>query len=163
MSDPILLIKLVALLLAANGTPILVARVLKERLAMPLDGGLKLRDGRPLFGTAKTIRGIAASIVCTSLMAVVLRLEWETGAIFAAASMAGDLTSSFLKRRLGFKVHAQVFGLDQIPEALFPLLALQSRLSLGVGDIVTIVAAFVIYELAFWYLFRRVWLRQTHR
>ena len=42
--------------------------------------------------------------------------------ILAAASMAGDLLASFLKRRFGLKVHAQAIGLDQIPEALLPLL-----------------------------------------
>ncbi len=49
--------------------------------------------------------------------------------------MLGDLSSSFVKRRLRLKLHAQVFGLDQIPEALLPLLLVQDHLGLSWLDI----------------------------
>lgn len=159
MSDPILLLKLLLLLFFANGTPVFVARIMKERLATPLDGGLRLRDRQPLFGNSKTIRGIVSSVLATSAAGAILGLGWGAGAAFAAAAMAGDLTSSFLKRRLGFKVHAQVFGLDQIPEALFPLLVLKSRLDLNLVDVAAIVAVFLLYELLFSRLLYRLHLR----
>ena len=160
LTDPILLLKLLVLLGFANGTPIFATKLLKDRLAAPLDCGLTLADGHPLFGAAKTIRGIVVSILCTAVAATVLGLDWTTGATLAAASMVGDLTSSFLKRRLGFEVHAQVFGLDQLPEALFPLLFLQSRLHLSAMDIAVGVAAFILYELAFSYLLFRLHIRE---
>jgi CDP-diglyceride synthetase len=159
MTDPILLLLLLFLLGAANGTPILATKLFKDRLASPLDLGLKLPDGRPLFGSSKSIRGVAVSICCTTLIAWALDLEWEVGAILAAAAMSGDLASSFMKRRLGFKVHAQVPGVDQIPEALLPLLVLRSRLNLSGMDIALVVAAFILFEVVFSYLLFKLGIR----
>jgi len=42
----------------------------------------------------------------------------------AVLAMAGDLCSSFIKRRLGIKSSDKATGLDQIPESAFPLLYL---------------------------------------
>ncbi len=42
--------------------------------------------------------------------------------------MAGDLLSSFLKRRLALAPSSRATGIDQIPESLFPLLACRSAL-----------------------------------
>jgi CDP-archaeol synthase len=53
----------------------------------------------------------------------------------AATAMAGDLLSSFVKRRFGLAPSSKATGLDQIPEALFPLLACRSALSLTALDI----------------------------
>jgi CDP-2,3-bis-(O-geranylgeranyl)-sn-glycerol synthase len=55
--------------------------------------------------------------------------------------------SSFLKRRRGLELHAQAFGLDQIPEALIPLLLLRTTLGLSTMDIAVTVVAFIILEL----------------
>lgn len=149
MSDHVLLIaQLLVLLGVANGTPILATRLLGKRFSASLDGGLKFPDGRPLFGPAKTVRGLVLSLVCTALFAALLGFEWITGAALAAASMLGDLLSSFVKRRLGRRTHSQAFGLDQVPESLLPLLLLKEHLGLGGGDIVLIVTAFIVLELA---------------
>ena len=61
--------------------------------------------------------------------------------------MAGDLCSSFLKRRMNMAPHSMALGLDQIPESLFPLLACQSLLGLTVLDIAAGVASFLVGEL----------------
>ena len=58
--------------------------------------------------------------------------------------MFGDLASSFVKRRMGLDVHAQAFGLDQVPEALLPLLVLKSSLKLNWGDVFLVVLAFML-------------------
>lgn len=58
--------------------------------------------------------------------------------------MAGDLFSSFLKRRAGIPPHGQAFLLDQVPESLFPLLVLAPTLGLTAPDIAVTVAAFVV-------------------
>jgi CDP-2,3-bis-(O-geranylgeranyl)-sn-glycerol synthase len=68
------------------------------------------------------------------------------GFCVALAAMAGDLISSFIKRRLGKDAHAQAFGLDQIPEALLPLLLLQPVLGLSAVDVMAVLAAFVAGE-----------------
>ena len=61
--------------------------------------------------------------------------------------MAGDLLSSFLKRRLGLAPSSRATGLDQIPESLFPLLACEQLLSLTAFDIAD-TAIFLIGEVA---------------
>ena len=41
------------LLSVANGTPVILARILGNNLAQPLDGGCKFFDGQPLFRLIK--------------------------------------------------------------------------------------------------------------
>ena len=100
----------------------------------------------PLFGTSKTVRGVILSVVATAGSAVLLHLDWSTGAIIAGTSMLGDLFSSFVKRRLHLPLHAQAFGLDQIPEAMLPLLAVKAQLDLTSVDIAVLVIAFIVLE-----------------
>jgi predicted CDP-diglyceride synthetase/phosphatidate cytidylyltransferase len=73
-------------------------------------------------------------------------LDWNAGLVVAIVAMAGDLFSSFLKRRMNLRPSSRAIGLDQIPESLFPALACQSMLELTVLDIVTIVAIFFVGE-----------------
>jgi CDP-2,3-bis-(O-geranylgeranyl)-sn-glycerol synthase len=61
--------------------------------------------------------------------------------------MAGDLFSSFLKRRMNLPVGSRAIGLDQLPESLFPLLACRSALPLTALDIVAAVVIFFVGEL----------------
>ena len=137
-----LLLGILLLLGVANGSPVLAATLLKERFNLPLDGGRKLPDGQPLFGSSKTIRGLLVSICSTTIVALVLGFEWSLGVGVAAGAMAGDLFSSFVKRRFRTAPHTQVFGLDQIPEALLPLLLFQDRLGLSWWDITVLLTAF---------------------
>jgi CDP-diglyceride synthetase len=144
MTDPLLMLRLLLLLGVANGMPVLARRVLKDGFAAPLDGGLKFVDGRALFGASKTIRGILVSIAFTAIAGLCLGFDLGVAAALAALSMLGDLLSSFTKRRLGLEPHAQAFGLDQIPEALLPLLVLKSSLELDWSDVAFVVLAFVV-------------------
>ncbi|HKJ22762.1 MAG TPA: CDP-archaeol synthase, partial [Gammaproteobacteria bacterium] len=57
--------QLIFLLLVANGAPVLARQVRGARPARPLDGGLRLADGRPLLGRSKTLRGVGAALICT--------------------------------------------------------------------------------------------------
>ncbi len=61
--------------------------------------------------------------------------------------MAGDLFSSFCKRRLGLAPSSPAVGLDQVPESLFPLFACASPLSLTFADVAAGVAIFFVGEL----------------
>jgi CDP-diglyceride synthetase len=141
------ILQLLALLTVANGTPIVAKKIFGPRFARPLDGGIIFFDGRPLFGHSKTIRGITASILVTTAGAPFIGLDLTKGAIVASAAMAGDLFSSFVKRRLNFAPSSQALGLDQIPESLFPMLACREALSLTIPDIALGVGVFFIGEL----------------
>ncbi|HWM48361.1 MAG TPA: CDP-archaeol synthase [Xanthobacteraceae bacterium] len=144
---PDLIVTLLILLTAANGSPVIAKRVLGERFAWPIDGGLALRDGRPLFGTSKTWRGLAAAVLATTVVAPLVGLTWQAGFAIGAAAMAGDLLSSFLKRRLGLKSSSQALGLDQVPESLLPQLVVARTLGLTIPDMLGVTLLFFAGEL----------------
>ena len=152
--------QLVFLLLVANGTPVLVKRVLGQRFSFPLDGGVKIYDGQRLFGPSKTVRGVLVSILVTSAFAPIIGLDLAIGAIVGTASMAGDVFSSFLKRRLRFPPSSKVTGLDQIPESLFPLLSCRWMLTLTIADVAAGVALFFVGEIILSKLLYRVGIRR---
>jgi hypothetical protein len=142
-----LLLGLLLLLGVANGSPVVAAKLLKQRFDVPLDGGRKLPDGKPVFGFSKTIRGLVVSMCFTVIVALLLGFEWSVGVAVSAGAMAGDLCSSFVKRRLRLEPHTQSFGLDQLPEALLPLLLLQDRLGLSWWDITVLLVAFLALQI----------------
>ena len=154
-----LILKLLALLTLANGTPLIAKNILRHHFSYPLDGGLRFVDGRLLFGPSKTIRGIVLSILVTSAGAPLIGLPWILGALVAAVAMAGDLFSSFLKRRIRLQSADRATGLDQVPESLFPLLACRNWLSLTAVDIAVTVALFFIGEILVSRLLHKLHLR----
>jgi CDP-2,3-bis-(O-geranylgeranyl)-sn-glycerol synthase len=156
---PLLDFQLLALLALANAAPLIGKRILGNRLAYPLDGGSTFRDGRPLFGASKTIRGILLAILATAAAAPLIGLPAATGVLVGASAMAGDLLSSFVKRRLALPSSSKATGLDQVPESLLPLLACAGLLPLSIADIALIVAVFFIGEIVFSRLFYRLGLR----
>ena len=141
------ILKLLVLLALANGAPIAAKKIFGSRFSFSLDAGRKFLDGRPFFGPSKTIRGILASIFVTTASAPLIGLDLTTGATAASAAMAGDLFSSFVKRRLNFPPSSRALGLDQVPESLLPMLACRNVLSLTAADIALGVAIFFIGEL----------------
>ncbi len=154
-----LIAKLIILVATANGAPVLAKRVLGARFGAPLDGGAILRDGRPLFGPTKTIRGVVISLLTTPLAAALMGLQWKVGVLVAAGAIAGDLFSSFVKRRLGLASSAMAVGLDQIPESLLPLLASRMLLPVGLADILVGVAIFFVGEIVMSRILFRLHLR----
>ena len=148
-----LILKLLVLLTLANGTPVIVRNAFAERFAWPLDGGLELFDGQPLFGSSKTVRGVVLSVLVTGAGGALMGLGWKAGLVIGTLSMAGDLFSSFLKRRMKLPPSSRALGLDQVPESLFPLLACQAMLELTVTEIVTVVAIFFAGDVVFSPLF----------
>lgn len=140
-------LELLFLLVTANGAPILLAKVLGRRYANPVDGGVRCRDGRPLLGPSKTWRGIAAAVVVTGPAALWVGLPWTLGMWFGALAMLGDLFSSWAKRRAGIPSSGMALGLDQVPEALFPLLGVRGELGLEPAYMAWLVLLFLILEL----------------
>jgi CDP-2,3-bis-(O-geranylgeranyl)-sn-glycerol synthase len=142
--QPLLLLELLILLAVANGTPVIAKKILGDRLARPLDGGTLFYDGKPVFGPAKTIRGIVTSLLVTPLAAWLMGLQWELGVVVAAAAMVGDLCSSFVKRRMALPSGSMALGLDHIPESLLPLLGSRLLLPLSLLDVLAGVAIFCV-------------------
>jgi CDP-archaeol synthase len=139
-----LLLQLLILLVVANGTAVVAKKLLGVAFGRPLDGGALFVDGQPIFGPSKTIRGIVVSVLATSICAVLMGLGWQVGTLVATFAMAGDLFSSFVKRRLHLASSSMAIGLDHIPESLFPLLASRLLLPLSTLDIVAGVTIFVV-------------------
>jgi len=138
---------LVLLLIIANGTPALLGLVLGPRWNRPLDNNCQLPDNRPLLGPSKTLRGLFSAIVVTGLLAPLFELSVLEGASFALLAMLGDLSSSFIKRRLGLASSRSVPLLDQIPESILPLWGLQSVLGSSGSEIALAVAIFIVIDL----------------
>lgn len=156
---PLAILQLMILLTLANGTPVIAKRALGDRFAYPLDGGALFLDGRPLLGRSKTVRGIVLSILVTSLGAPLVGLTVSIGLLVGFLAMAGDLFSSFLKRRFDLPSSSRATGLDQIPESLFPLLACRVVLPLTLGDIAVGVAIFFLGEVVLSRLLYRLRIR----
>lgn len=139
-------LRLLLLLAAANAAPIAAKRVLGQRGAAPIDAGQKFTDGRPWLGPTKTWRGVAAAVIAAGIVAPLLGFGIGEGVAAGLFAMAGDALSSFCKRRLRIPSSGQAFGLDQVPESLLPLLALQSTLDLPGSVIVGVTLAFLLLE-----------------
>ena len=143
----ILILQLLILLAAANGTPVIAKLVLGDKFAARVDGGALFADGRPWFGPSKTIRGFLLAVLATIGAAALLGLGWKVGALVGTVAMASDLLSSFVKRRLGLAPSSQAIGLDQSPESLFPLIAARLLLPLSALDIAVATMLFFAGEL----------------
>lgn len=151
--------QVLVLVTLVNGGPLVAKRLIGNVLSAPLDANAKFFDGRPLFGSSKTIRGVIISLLTTCMAAPLLGLEFRIGLLAGAAAMGGDLPSSFLKRRLRVAPSSRATVLDQLPESLLPFLACQSALTLSATDIAAGCVFFFVGEILLSHLFFRVHLR----
>ncbi len=129
----LLFLKLLILLWLVNFAPPISALVFDSRYDRPVDRGLLWRDGRPLLGRNKTIRGVLAAMLIAGLIGSALGFPFWLSMSAGILSMLGDLFSSFLKRRFSFRSGDTVPGLDQIPEGLAPFCVLAPYYGLGFG------------------------------
>jgi CDP-diglyceride synthetase len=147
-----LVTKLVLLLAITNGAPLIARALLGLRCSQPLDRNMRFIDGRPLLGPAKTLRGIVSALLATTLVAPLFDLSPGQGMLFAALTMAGDLVSSFTKRRLGIASSRSAPLLDQLPESLLPLWLMHPILAetareAGVAILVFVVIDWIVSKL----------------
>jgi CDP-2,3-bis-(O-geranylgeranyl)-sn-glycerol synthase len=131
---------------AANTAPLFAKKWFGARLAWPIDGNATWFDGRPLFGHSKTVRGVAFGIAAPALLAWPLGHPMWQGAAIGATAMAGDLISSFCKRRMKLPPSSQAFGLDQGPEVLLPVLIARDWFRLTMFDAALVVVVFFFLE-----------------
>lgn len=148
MLDEIVDLKLLVLVAVANSAPQILRWLSKDRAFSAIDSGITLADGRPLFGPSKTWAGLLASILSCGLIAPLLSLSVDAGVHAGVAAMAGDLGTSFAKRRLGIGASKPAPGLDQFAEAALPLLVMRNYLPHTWLDFLVVLLAFVFGELA---------------
>lgn len=141
------ILDILVLLVVVNGAPIIAARVFGTRIDAPVDLGAHLPDGRPLFGSSKTWRGLTAAALSCAAAAPILGYTIGFGLGFAALAMSGDLISSFVKRRLGLNPSDQCIGVDQIPEALLPSIYAVAILGLAWWLVILVPLLFMALEL----------------
>lgn len=101
----------------------------------PIDGGITMSDGRRMLGDGKTYRGLIAGTACGMLVGL-LQMYYlsRSNSIFgvelpsfgdgagaliviftlAFGSLMGDMSMSFVKRRIGYKRGAPLPGVDQL-------------------------------------------------
>jgi CDP-2,3-bis-(O-geranylgeranyl)-sn-glycerol synthase len=99
----------------------------------PLDFGKTFRDGRPIFGSHKTVRGFLAGLIIGTLVGVGESLVFADysqllGFMLSLGAVVGDLVGAFVKRRVGLEPGALMPVIDQID---FVLLALLFSLPIG--------------------------------
>ncbi|MBS0281363.1 MAG: CDP-archaeol synthase [Proteobacteria bacterium] len=152
-------LKLLILVAAANSAPQVMRWASRDRAFYAIDAGIALADGRPLFGPSKTWVGLIAGILASSLAAPLLSMSVDVGLHAGIAAMAGDLLTSFLKRRLGIGSSMPAPGLDQFAEAALPLLVLRGLLPFSWLDLFAVLLVFVFGELALAKLLHRFGLR----
>ena len=153
-------IHLLILVIVANSAPVLLTYCLGDRFARPIDGGLIFFDGRPLFGSSKTWRGLIGAALSCAIVAPLLGYSVITGILAGGLAMLGDLLSSFTKRRVGLTSSAQAPLLDQIPEAIIPAIVLKSVFMLTWRDIVALTAFFIFLEIIFSVIFYQLGIRK---
>lgn len=144
MSSPEIIIRVIVFLVLVNCLPVVTHMVLQERWRYPLDGGCTWRDGKPLLGKNKSVRGVIVGIAGGTAAYGLLMQPWWVAATASLLTMAGDLTSSFIKRRMGHPKGRSVFPLDQIFESLLPVLFLAPYMGLSIEQQLIILVLFVL-------------------
>ena len=160
MIDIAMLGKTLLLLWIANGAPILAARLLGKHWATPVDFGYQLWDRHPLFGTSKTWRGMLSALLLTTPAAMLLGFDLDWAFLIGALAMAGDLCSSFIKRRLGMAPSERARFLDQVPESILPLLALCGHGYISWSGVIIVTLLFVLTDMLFSLILYRLRIRR---
>jgi CDP-2,3-bis-(O-geranylgeranyl)-sn-glycerol synthase len=135
--------KALLLVSAASTAAWLAGVVFAGRWSAPLDFGLVLTDDKRLLGSHKTWRGLLAGVIGCALVGRSLGLAIGTSAAFGFAALFGDALSSAIKRRLALPPGSEVLGLDQLPEALLPLILFSKPLGLGAVDVAVVALVFM--------------------
>jgi len=99
----------------ANAVPVILGG------GHPIDAGRTFIDGKPIFGSHKTVRGFFAGLIVGTLVGFVQNVVYPLyqfnpllGFALSLGALIGDLFDSFVKRRLGFPPGASFPILDQL-------------------------------------------------
>jgi len=104
----------------ANAAPVIFGG------GFPIDGGRTFLDGRPIFGSHKTLRGFFSGLVVGTLVGFVEGALFQYNVLLGFAlsmgALVGDLVGSFLKRRLNLPPGSTLPVVDQLGFILGALL-----------------------------------------
>ncbi len=104
----------------ANAVPVLAGG------GSPLDSGRSFRDGRPIFGRNKTVRGFIAGLLVGIGVGLAESFLFGFPLLFGFAvslgALVGDLCGAFVKRRLGIAPGGLLPVVDQLDFVLGALL-----------------------------------------
>jgi uncharacterized protein len=114
--------KILAMLIMANAAPLLLTGFLPKRSRRPLDNGRRLADGRRILGENKTLGGLLSGIGAAGALGLLIGFPLAMSLLIAGASHIGDLSTSFIKRRIGFTEGETAYLLDHLLEGALPLL-----------------------------------------
>ena len=98
----------------ANAAPVIFGG------GLPLDAGRTFLDGKPIFGSHKTVRGFFAGLIVGTLVGFSgqFMLPGEQSAVLgftlSLGALVGDLIDSFIKRRVGLSPGSPVPLADQL-------------------------------------------------
>jgi len=97
---------------------------------LPIDMGKRFPDGKPIFGSHKTVRGFIAGLIAGILTSIgqTFVLQYNTlpdfvlpfqfnvliGSMIALGALVGDLIHSFVKRRMGLVEGSPLPVADQL-------------------------------------------------
>jgi len=111
---------------AANAVPVILGG------GQAIDAGRKMPDGKPIFGSHKTVRGFATGIMAGILTSVAqnallqfgalsdferllpFQFSMSLGFVISFGALIGDLVHSFVKRRIGIAEGAPLLVADQL-------------------------------------------------
>ncbi|MGC8121782.1 CDP-archaeol synthase [Marinobacter sp. VGCF2001] len=156
----LLSLELFVMLVLANGAPVIVAKLFHQHGNWPIDGGRQWRDGEFVLGPSKTWRGLVSGTLACALFAFWTGLWWLFGALFGGLALLGDMLSSFIKRRMGLVSSARAVWLDQLPEALLPMLFAWYWLELPGWEAGAIALLFALSNMLFSPLLYRLGIRK---
>jgi len=154
------LVYLLMLIMVANAAPIFFRHLLKNKFSSAIDGGKCLLDGYRVLGDSKTWRGLLASLIITPIMAILMSYSFTTGLLIAIYAMLGDMSASFIKRRLGMATSSKAPLLDQIPQSLLPAILLRHEFGLDWQSIGILLILFIILGQVLSYLFFKMGVRR---
>jgi len=127
----------------ANSTPVLLGG------GAPIDRGQEFVDGRPIFGTNKTVKGFAYGFLLGSMAALAEAVLFRNyllvlaGIVASLGALLGDLLGAFLKRRLDILPGHPLPVVDQLDFILGALLLTSQVLNVTVGAVLILVIATV--------------------
>ena len=151
---------LLLLIIIANGSPIVIRKLLNTHFNAPLDLGYTLADNYRLLGDSKTWRGVVASICLTVISAIVIGYSAQTGLAIAMYAITGDLCSSFIKRRMAMSPSSMAPFLDQLPESVLPAYMLRESFHLDMFSVLLLGLIFIIFELGLSHILYRWGIRK---
>jgi CDP-2,3-bis-(O-geranylgeranyl)-sn-glycerol synthase len=136
------------LVIVTNTAAWAAGRLIPTPWRVPVDGGAVLADHERVLGDHKTWGGLIAGAVACGAVTQLLQRTFLLGAAFGILSLAGDCGSSFIKRRLRLRPGMEVPLLDQLPEALVPLVSLARQLGLHPAQCLIVALEFSLLDFA---------------